>query len=51
MDALGADGWSAMTIATGPVIESVLEPGHGKHDEGGSLSGCVRNCVEAVRQR
>ena len=34
-----------------PVIDSVLEPGHGKHDEGGSLSGCVRNCVEAVRQR
>lgn len=50
MDALGADGWSAMTIATGPVIDSVLESGHSKHDEGGPLSGCVRNCVEAVRQ-
>lgn len=51
MDVLEAGGWSALTTATGPVIDSVLESGHSKHDEGGSLSGCVRNCVEAVRQR
>ena len=51
MDALGAGGWSALTIATGPVIDSVFESGHSKHDEGGSLSGHTRSCVEAVRQR
>lgn len=43
---------AAIDPAIGSVaIESVVEPVHGKHDEGGSLSGCVRNCVEAVRQR
>ena len=51
MDVLEADGWSATTIATGPVIDSVLESGHSKHDEGGSLSGHTLSCVEAVRQR
>ena len=51
MDVLEAGGWSALTAATGPVIESVLESGHGKHDEGGPLSGNARSCVEAVRQR
>lgn len=51
MDVLEADGWSATTIATGPVIDSVLESGHSKHDEGDPLSGHTRSCVEAVRQR
>ena len=32
-------------------IESVVESAYGKHDEGGSLSGHTRSCVEAVRQR
>ena len=34
-----------------PLIDSVLESGHSKHDEGGPLSGHTRSCVEAVRQR
>lgn len=34
-----------------PVIESVLEPGYGRHAEGITLSGHTRSCVEAVRQR
>lgn len=51
MDVLEAGGWSALAIATGSVIDFVLELGHSKHDEGGPLSGNTRSCVEAVWQR
>lgn len=34
-----------------PETSPALEPGHGKHDEGGALSAHARSCVEAVRQR
>jgi len=45
MDVLEAGGWSALTAATGPVIDSVLESGHSKHDEGGPLSGHTPEAV------
>lgn len=51
MDVLEAGGWSALTIATGPVIDFVLESGHSKHDEGGPLSGHTRSCAEDMRKR
>ena len=55
MGALGAGGLSMLIASIDPIVESVVEPARGKHDEGEMLSGCdpklCRSCVPALKMQ